>query len=76
MTFKSALVAFVLVSSLVTGAVAQSGTQSDQNACSRDASRYCRKEMANGDSAVQQCLIQNRSKLGAACSKVFQSHGM
>jgi hypothetical protein len=28
------------------------------------------------DSAVQQCLQQNRTKLSKRCQKVFQSHGM
>jgi hypothetical protein len=26
--------------------------------------------------AVQQCLQRNRTKLGRACKKVFESHGM
>ena len=28
------------------------------------------------DSAVQQCLQQNRTKLSKSCQNVFQSHGM
>jgi hypothetical protein len=32
--------------------------------------------MAEGDNAVQQCLQQNRERLGRACRKVFQEHGM
>jgi hypothetical protein len=58
-------------------ALAQSGTQGtpqEQQACSRDASRFCRKEMGD-DAAVQQCLQQHRQKLSSACQKVFQSHG-
>jgi hypothetical protein len=51
------------------------GTQQEQNACSRDASRFCRKDLGN-DGAVQSCLQANRAKLSKACSKVFQSHGM
>lgn len=51
------------------------GTQQEQNACSRDASRLCRKELGN-DNAVQSCLQANRAKLSRSCSKVFQSHGM
>ncbi|MGY4627504.1 hypothetical protein [Bradyrhizobium sp. USDA 4486] len=51
------------------------GTPQEQNACSRDASRLCRKDLGN-DSAVQSCLQANRAKLSRACSKVFQSHGM
>jgi hypothetical protein len=51
------------------------GTPREQEACSRDASRFCRKQLGD-DGAVQQCLQQNRTKLSAACKKVFQSHGM
>ena len=51
------------------------GTQQEQQACSRDASRLCRKDLGN-DGAVQACLQQNRARLSSACNKVFQSHGM
>ena len=51
------------------------GTPQEQNACSRDASRFCRKDLGN-DGAVQTCLQQNRSRLSASCRKVFESHGM
>jgi hypothetical protein len=53
----------------------QMGTPQEQQACSRDSSRFCRKQMGD-DTAVQQCLQQNRMKLSSACQKVFQSHGM
>ena len=60
-----------------TPAVAQGhmGSPQEQQACSRDASRFCRKDLGN-DGAVQGCLQANRAKLSRACSKVFQSHGM
>jgi hypothetical protein len=51
------------------------GTSKEQQACSRDASRFCRKDLGN-DGAVQQCLQGNRAKLSSACKAVFQSHGM
>jgi hypothetical protein len=51
------------------------GTPQEQKACSRDASRFCRKDLGN-DMAVQGCLQANRAKLSKSCSKVFQSHGM
>jgi hypothetical protein len=51
------------------------GSPQEQKACSRDASRFCRKQLGD-DSSVQQCLQQNRTKLSAACKKVFESHGM
>jgi hypothetical protein len=51
------------------------GTPQEQKACSRDASRFCRNQLGD-DTAVQQCLQQNRTKLSQRCQKVFQSHGM
>ena len=51
------------------------GTPQEQKACSRDASRFCRKQLGD-DNSVQQCLQQNRTKLSAACKKVFERHGM
>ncbi len=56
-------------------ASAQGGTPEERSACSRDASRLCRKVLNDGDDAIQQCLQQHRAQLGRACSKVFQSHG-
>ena len=51
------------------------GTPQEQQACTRDAQRFCRKQLGD-DSAVQQCLQQNRTKLSKSCQQVFQSHGM
>jgi hypothetical protein len=51
------------------------GTPQEQQACSRDASRLCRKQLGD-DTAVQLCLQQNRAKLSAPCKRVFASHGM
>ena len=51
------------------------GSPQEQKACSRDASRLCRKDLGN-DGAVQGCLQANRAKLSRSCSKVFESHGM
>ncbi|TAI63653.1 hypothetical protein [Bradyrhizobium sp. Leo170] len=51
------------------------GTPQEQQACRRDAQRFCRRQLDN-DFAVQQCLQQNRSRLSKSCQKVFASHGM
>jgi hypothetical protein len=51
------------------------GTPQEQQACRRDAQRFCRQQLGN-DGAVQQCLQQNRTKLSKGCQKVFASHGM
>jgi hypothetical protein len=73
---KRLALAVILLLANVPFAFAQhAGTPNEQNACSRDASRFCRKDLGN-DSAVQSCLEQNRSRLSASCRKVFESHGM
>ncbi len=51
------------------------GTTQEQEACTRDAQRLCRKELGD-DNAVQQCLLQHRARLTAGCQRVLQSHGM
>lgn len=75
---RVALIAFSLLvlGCCDAGAQTRQGTPQEHDACSRDASRFCRKQMAEGDSAVQQCLQQHRDRLGRACRKVFQEHGM
>jgi len=68
--------ALTLLAANVPFALAQhGGTPQEQNACSRDASRLCRKDLGN-DGAVKACLQQNRARLSASCRKVFESHGM
>jgi hypothetical protein len=73
-------IVLIAISALVLGccnarADTGKGTPQERDACSRDASRLCRKQLADGDSAVQQCLQQNRDRLGRACRKVFEDHG-
>jgi hypothetical protein len=68
--------ALILLSGLSSSfAQGHMGTPQEQQACRRDASRFCRQQLAD-DFAVQQCLQQNRTKLSKACQKVFASHGM
>ena len=69
------IILFVSAPALATLAQQHAGTSQEQRACSHDASRFCRKGL-DDDMAVQQCLQQHRSRLSAACSKVFESHGM
>ncbi|MGL9622518.1 hypothetical protein QRQ56_31565 [Bradyrhizobium sp. U531] len=76
--FLLATIAFAALTGLSnTSALAQGhmGSPQEQKACSRDASRLCRKDLGN-DMAVQGCLQANRAKLSKSCNKVFQSHGM
>jgi Cysteine rich repeat len=51
------------------------GTPQEQQACTRDAQRFCRQQLGD-DGAVQQCLQQNRTRLSKNCQKVFASHRM
>jgi hypothetical protein len=69
------LVATLMVANVPFAFAQHPGTPQEQNACSRDASRFCRQVLGN-DGAVQGCLQQNRSRLSAGCRKVFESHGM
>jgi len=61
---------------IVTPVIAQQGnTPANQNSCSRDASRFCRAKMNDGDMVVLSCLKEHRSKLGKACAKVLADNG-
>ena len=61
--------------SLSTSAFAQSmGTPQEQAACSRDAQRFCRNVLSQGDMAVLACFQQNRAKISRACDAVLKSH--
>jgi hypothetical protein len=72
-------IALLTLSVLIFGcsdALAQTGTPQERSACSRDAQRFCRQQMSEGDNAVQQCLQQHRAQLSRICRKAFQEHGM
>jgi hypothetical protein len=72
---RLALALVLLVANVPLALAQHAGTRQEQNACSRDASRFCRQYLGN-DNEVQVCLQQNRSRLSRSCSKVFESHGM
>lgn len=65
----------LLVASVPFALAQHGGTPQEQSACTRDAQRFCRKDLGN-DGAVQSCLQRNRTKLSTSCKKVFESHGM
>jgi Cysteine rich repeat len=70
------LMALLLVSVAVsTGALAHSGSDQEQQACSRDVQRLCRKLVDQGDFTILACLKENRPKLTPACRYVLVSHG-
>jgi len=74
---RKLLLAITLSSlALSTAAFAQSmGTPQEQAACSRDAQRFCRSVISQGDMAVLACFQQNRPKISRACDAVLKSHG-
>jgi hypothetical protein len=63
-------ISFVLIAT--TGASAQ---QQGQDACARDAQRFCRAHLNDGDQVVLACLQQNRARLSKACQATLASHG-
>jgi Cysteine rich repeat len=70
------VLALVLVSVQVsTNALAHSGSEQEQQACTRDVQRFCRKLMDQGDFTILACLKDNRPKLSSACRDVLVSHG-
>ena len=70
------LMALLMVSiPVATGALARSGTDQEQQACTRDVQRLCRKLVDQGDFTILACLKENRPKLSSACRDVLVSHG-
>ena len=70
--FVTLILLFILIS---TGALARSGTEQEQQACTRDVQRFCRALMDQGDFTILACLKENRPKLSLACRNVLISHG-
>jgi hypothetical protein len=58
-----------------TGALAHSGSDQDQKACTPDVQRFCRKLIDQGDFTILACLKENRPKPSTACRQVLISHG-
>jgi hypothetical protein len=68
--------AMVLLSIPVSaGALAHSGSEQEQQACTRDVHHFCRKLVDQGDFTILACLKENRPKLSPACREVLVSHG-
>jgi hypothetical protein len=64
----------LLVIPVVVMAVTAASAQG-QDACARDASRFCRAHLNDGDMVVLACLQQNRARLSRACQQTLASHG-
>jgi hypothetical protein len=75
-TMHKFFLALILLSVPVsTGALAHSGSEQEQQACTRDVQRFCRKLTDQGDFTILACLKENRPKLSSACRDVLVSHG-
>lgn len=76
---KTSLALTLLLGLFTADALAQyqgrSGTKQEQDACSRDVNRYCRKVIDQGDMVILDCLQKNRKRLTKACNKVLTDHG-
>jgi hypothetical protein len=64
-------IAFVLIA----GADASAQQRPGQDACGRDASRFCRANLNDGDQVVLACLQQHRAKLSKACQATLAANG-
>jgi len=72
---RLAFAVMLLVASVPLASAQHMGSPQEQQACTRDAQRFCRKDLGN-DSAVQGCLQLNRARISTRCRRVFESHGM
>ena len=73
--YKFSVVLFLLCVPVSISALAHSGTDQEEKACTRDVQRFCRKLMDQGDFNILACLKENRPKLSPACRYVLVSHG-
>ncbi len=74
-TLRGALAAFFLCCVGASDGFARSGSPSEQQRCSGDVSRYCRKFIAEGDFSVLGCLKEHRRMISSGCRKVLREHG-
>ena len=65
----------LLCVSASTGALARSGTDQEQQACTRDVQHFCRKLMDQGDFTILACLKEHRAKISTACDQVLKNNG-
>jgi hypothetical protein len=69
---RIALIAILLVTTSASGFAQdpkRGGTNEQQQACTKDVSRYCRKVMDSDDQAIFDCLKEHRAKLSKTCLK-------
>ena len=68
------MIKFILAIPFVLLAASGASAQG-QDACARDASRFCRAHLNEGDMVVLACLQQNRARLSKACQATLAAHG-
>ena len=73
MFFARALIVSVAV--LLAGTALAQDRGKSEGACGRDASRFCKKVINDGDMVILDCLKQNRAKISKACQQMLASHG-
>jgi len=56
-------------------AASASAQQQGQDACGRDASRFCRAHLNDGDQVVLACLQQHRARLSKPCQATLAANG-
>lgn len=69
---RTALIAALLMMMSASGFAQdpkRGGSSEQQQACTKDVSRYCRKVMDSDDQAIFDCLKQHRAKISKACLK-------
>jgi hypothetical protein len=60
---------------LIAASSASAQQRPGQDACGRDASRFCRAHLNDGDQVVLACLQQHRAKLTKACQATLAANG-
>ncbi|MBR0796638.1 hypothetical protein JQ615_14680 [Bradyrhizobium jicamae] len=69
------MIRFLFVVPFVLIASTASAQQQGRDACTRDASRFCRHHLDQGDDAVLACLKEHRARLSKACQQTLTEHG-
>jgi hypothetical protein len=64
---------FIIPLALITSAAF--AQQQGQDVCARDASRFCRTHLGEGDQVVLACLKQHRARLSKGCQALLTRHG-
>jgi len=65
----------LLLPVLLFASAASAQQMRNDQGCGRDASRFCRAVLDQGDMVVLACLQQHRAKLSKVCAKVLADNG-